>query len=198
LRTTYEEEKKLNETQKKERDEAEQKRRQREKEEYEYSFKREQQLAQHTLADDKLTKEKEILQKKEAVDKEIAERARKMAEDEKKVAELQKRFANAPQETEAAIQRAVKETTEKLQKDAGAKEELLNKTFEGEKNVMMTQIDSLEKTAKDQKEQILRLSGQLEKAYQKIEDIAVKTVGGVAEVKAALSNIQRTEEQTKR
>lgn len=198
LRTAYQQEKVVFEAQRKEQDEAEQKRREREKEEYEYSFKRQQQLAHHAVEDELKTKEKEMQQKKETVDKEIAERARKIAEDEKRVAELQKRFINFPQEMETTVQKAVKESTEKLQTEAKTREELLRKTFEGEKNVFVAQIDSLEKTTKEQKEQILRLSQQLEKAYQKIEDIAVKTVGGITEAKALLANTSRTEEQTKR
>jgi hypothetical protein len=58
-------------------------------------------------------------------------------------------------------------------------------------------MDSLERLAKEQKEQILRLSQQLEKAYQKVEDIAVKSVGGMSEVKGLFQS-QRGEETVKR
>jgi hypothetical protein len=43
---------------------------------------------------------------------------------------------------------------------------------------------------KDQHEQIARLSVQLEKAYQKIEDVAVKTIEGAANTQS-LSNLQQ-------
>ena len=85
----------------------------------------------------------------------------------------------------------------KIQAEARNREELLKKTTEGEKNVLATQIDSLEKLTKEQKEQIVRLSQQLEKAYQKVEDIAVKSVGGFSEVKGMFQS-QRMDEQAKR
>jgi len=75
-------------------------------------------------------------------------------------------------------EKAVKETTERLQQEAKTREELLKKEFDGERNVLTTRIKSLEETVKQQNEQIIRLSQQLEKAYQKIQDIAVKTVEG--------------------
>ncbi|MBW2674943.1 MAG: hypothetical protein JRD89_16270, partial [Deltaproteobacteria bacterium] len=50
--------------------------------------------------------------------------------------------------------------------------------------------ESLEKTVKEQAEQISKLSGQLEKSYQKVEDIAVKAVEGSSNLQS-LSNLQQ-------
>ncbi len=60
----------------------------------------------------------------------------------------------SPKEMETAINKAVKETTERLNLEAKNREELMKKEFIGEKNVLTTRIESLEKTAKEQSAQI--------------------------------------------
>ncbi len=164
------------EWEKEKREEA--KKREREREEYLYTFKREQQLAKDRFEDEKAKLEKEINLKKEAAEKELAEREKAIAEKEEELKELRKKVDTFPGELESAIKKAVKETTENLQEEAKNREELLKKEFDGERNVLTTRIKSLEETVKQQNEQIIRLSQQLEKAYQKIQDIAVKTVEG--------------------
>ncbi|MGI9165035.1 MAG: hypothetical protein ACR2G5_01360, partial [Pyrinomonadaceae bacterium] len=64
------------------------------------------------------------------------------------------------------------------------REELLRKEFDGERNVLKTRIESLEQLAKEQSEQIARLSQQLEKAYGQVQDIAVRTVEGSSHSKS--------------
>lgn len=100
------------------------------------------------------------------------------------------RAAAFPKEIEAATGKAVKETTERLNLESKNREELLKKEFAGEKNVLVTRIESLEKLVKEQGEQIARLNVQLEKAYQQVQDIAVKTIEGASSVKS-LANLQQ-------
>jgi uncharacterized coiled-coil protein SlyX len=54
----------------------------------------------------------------------------------------------------------------------------MSKEFEGERRVLTTRIELLQKTVKERREQITKLSAQLEKSYQKVEDIAVKAIDG--------------------
>lgn len=187
LRKDREKERELYEVRLKERDVEEARRRQREKEEYDYTFKREQLLNKNKVEDERLKLEKELLAKKETIEKQLAERERLLAEKEDKFAELQKKVDSFPKELDTTIQKAIKETTERLQSEARNKEEFLKKSFEGEKGVLSAKIESLERLAKDQKDQIAKLSQQIEKAYQQIEDIAVKTVGSTFEMKSLLS-----------
>ena len=91
---------------------------------------------------------------------------------------------------EAAIAKAVKEATEKLNLEAKNREELQKREFLGERNVLTTRIESLEKIAKDQSEQVARLTEQLEKAYQQVQEIAVKTIEGSSNSKS-LANLQQ-------
>jgi predicted RNase H-like nuclease (RuvC/YqgF family) len=64
--------------------------------------------------------------------------------------------------------------------------------------VFTTRIESLEKTLKEQSGQIAQLSAQLEKAYQKVQDIAVKSVEGSSNLKSLSSLQQLVSEQSKR
>jgi len=180
-----------------ERDAEEKRKRDREKEEFEYGFVREKQLARDKFEDEKQGMEKEIQARKEQVERELVERERAVAERERVIAEregelkeLEKKVASFPKETESVVSHAVKDTTEKITLSAKNREELLKKEFDGERNVLTTRIEALERTAKEQKEQITRLSQQLEKAYQKVEDLAVKTIEGSSSIKT-LSNLQQ-------
>lgn len=198
MREEWEKEKKGHEAEMKERDAAEAKRREREKEEYGYSFKREQKITKDTFEDEKANIEKEIQLKKELMEKELAERERAILQKEEELNELQKKVAAFPSELENAVNAAVKETTEKITLEANNRQELAKKEFDGERNVFTTRIESLEKMVKEQSVQISHLSGQLEKAYQKVQDIAVKSVEGSSKL-TSLSNLQQlVSEQSRR
>jgi hypothetical protein len=57
---------------------------------------------------------------------------------------------------------------------------------------------SLKKTLKEQNEQTAKLSQQLEKAYQQVQEIAVKTIEGSSTVKSFANLQQWISEQTKK
>jgi hypothetical protein len=190
LRAERDKEKNDYEAEIKERDIAEKKRRDREKEEYEYSFKREQKLAKDKFEDEKSKLEKEIQVKKEQMESELKEREKVIAEKEEELNELKKKVSAFPKEMETAIAKAIKETTEKLTLEAKNREELVKKEFIGERNVLTTRIESLEKIVKEQSEQIAKFSQQLEKAYQQVQDIAVKTIEGSSSIKS-FANLQQ-------
>ncbi|MBU0693436.1 MAG: hypothetical protein KKC11_02025 [Candidatus Omnitrophica bacterium] len=178
LRGEWEKEKKLYEVALKEQAAELMKKQQREKEEYEYSFKREQRLVKDKFEDEKAKVEKALREKKETMEKELTEREKSLVEREEEFNELRKRINAFPKELEITVSKSVKETTERLLAESKAKEDLFKRTFDGERNVFVTKIEALEKKAKEQGDQITKLLQQLEKAYQKIEDIAVKTVSG--------------------
>lgn len=197
-RSKWEQEKKSYEGTIKERDETERKRREREKEEYEYTFKREKQLAKDQFDDEKSSWEREIGFKKEQSEKELTEREKLIAERENQLKELQDKVSAFPQELQTAVGIATKETSERVQLEAKNREEMLKKEFEGEKNVLTTRIASLEKTVKEQGEQISNLSRQLENAYQKVQDIAVKAIEGSSESKSLATFQQLITEQARK
>ena len=198
LRAEREKEKNDYEAETKERDMAEKKRRDREKEEYEYSFKREQKLTKDKFEDEKSKLEKEIQIKKGQMESELKGREKAIAEKEEELSELRKKVAAFPKEMETAIAKAVKETIEKLTLEAKNREELQKKEFVGEKNVFTTRVESLEKAVKEQSEQITKLTQQLEKAYQQVQEIAVKTIEGSSTVKSFANLQQWLSEQTRK
>ena len=198
LRVQRDQEKKEYEEAIKERDTAEKKRRDREKEEYEYGFKREQKLAKDKFEDEKAKLERETQAKKEQMEKELQERAKAIVEQENELNELRKKVSVFSKEMETATSKAIKETAEKLSLEAKNREELQRKEFLGEKNVFTTRIESLEKIVKEQSEQITRLTQQLEKAYQQVQDIAVKTIEGSSTTKSFANLQQWLSEQTRK
>jgi predicted RNase H-like nuclease (RuvC/YqgF family) len=75
---------------------------------------------------------------------------------------------------------------------------LLTREFDGERNVLNTRISSLEKTVEQQTAQLIKLSQQLETAYQKVQDIALKAVEGSATVKSVAGLQQLMNEQMRK
>lgn len=198
LRAERDQEKKEHDTRAKELAAEEKKKREREKEEFDYTFEREQQLAKDEFKDGKTRLEREMALRKEQMEKELMDRERAVAETESELEELRNKGDAFPEQLQASVNKAIKETTERMKIDEKSREELLEKEFEGQRNVSTAKIESLEKTLREQSEQIARLSQQLEKAYQKVQDIAVKAIEGPASSKSFASLEQLISEQTRR
>ena len=190
LRGEWEAEKKSHDAEIKERDSSEKKARDREREDFYYNFKREQQTIKDKLNDEKTTLEKEIKLKREAADKELMEREKAIAEKEKELLELRNKAAAFPKELENAVNQAVKEIGDRLKLEAKNREDLLRKEAEGERNVLSARNESLERTNKDLLAANSKLGQQLEAAYQKVQDIAEKTVDGISQSKS-LADLQK-------
>ena len=190
LRGEWETEKKSHDAEIKERDSSEKKARDREREDFYYNFKREQQTIKDKLNDEKITLEKEIKLKRETADKELVEREKAIAEREKELLELRNKTAAFPKELETAVNQAVKEIGDRLKLEAKNREDLLRKEAEGERNVLTAKNESLEKTNKDLLAASSKLGQQLEAAYQKVQDIAEKTVDGISQSKS-LADLQK-------
>lgn len=189
-RAEWEKERKTHEAELKERDAAEKKAREREKDEFGYLFKREQQSIKDKLNDEKITLEKEIQRRKETLERELADREKAIAQKEGELAQLQQRVGAFPKELETAVVRSVTDATDRIKLEAKNREDLLRKEFEGDRNVLTTRIESLEKMAKDLSDQNAKLSKQLETAYQKVQEIAEKAIEGSSQAKS-LSELQK-------
>jgi hypothetical protein len=70
------------------------------------------------------------------------------------------------------------------------REDLAQKQFEGERNVLAARNESLERANKELTTSNAKLSQQLESAYQKVQDIAEKSVEGASPSKA-LAELQK-------
>jgi len=69
--------------------------------------------------------------------------------------------------------------------------DLVQKEFEGERNVLQGRIASLESVLKDQSAQLAKLNEQVEKSYSQVQAIAVKAVEGSAAKVASLAQPQQ-------
>jgi len=196
-RSGWKREKALHEEAEKEREAQEKKRREREKEEFEYNTKREKELAKQKLQDELADLERAIALKKGELERELGERERAVGAKEAELAELRQRVEGHSAEMEKAVNRAVKEATDRLAAVAANKEQLLQKEFEGERNVLKSRIESLEKTVKEQAELLANLNRQLEKSYNQVQDIATKAIEGSAAVKS-ISGLEQILAEQKR
>jgi hypothetical protein len=197
-RSKWAEEKKAKDAETKEWDAAEKKKREREKEEFDYGFKREQRLTKDVFEDEKATLERETQARKAEMEAELATRERAVADREQRVADLENRVSSFPGELDVAVKKATQEASARLSGESKNREELLKREFDGERNVLTTKIEALEKTAKEQHEQISRLMAQLEKSYEKVEDIAIKAVQSVSASQSSANLQQMIAEQTRK
>ncbi len=162
----------------KEQDEAEKKRRQREQEEWKYQFDRERQAAEEKRQHELARLDREIQLKQEQLEKVLADRQRTLAAAEAELQSLRARAEQFPSELDQAVTRAVEETTARLDRERKYATDLLQKESAGERNVLLSRIESMEQTIEKQAEQIAKLSRQLEHSYGQIQDIAVKAIEG--------------------
>jgi hypothetical protein len=197
-RAVWEKEEKQHELDLKEREALDKKARDREREDYLYQFKRDQQALKDQLNDEKTKLEKDLLRKREAADKELAEREKTVLEKERELAQLREKAATFPKELETTVAKTVQEAVEKIRLEAKNREDLLRKEIEGEKKVFTTQIASLQATVKDQAEQNTRLARQLETAYQKVQEIAEKAIEGSSQSKSFVELQKLLAEQTRK
>lgn len=191
MRAEWQKEKLQRAAEMKEQGSEEAKRRAREKEEFEYAIQRERQLAKDAFEKEKAgyeeqksALEREIALRQEQTDREFAEREQSLARQEQELADLRARVSLFPKELESSVAAEVKSAVEKQQVEAKYRLELLQKEFDGEKNVLMTKIASLEAVVKEQAARIAKLNEQIEKSYTQVQEIAVKAVEGSASAKA--------------
>jgi hypothetical protein len=163
-----------------ERNAADQKQRDREQEEYKYQFARQKKLAAELHEHEKAKLEREVQHRREEVEKDLSTREEAVAAAEVELKDLQEQIEMAQLKQERAVAQAVKETTERLNREHQAKTELLKKEFAGEGNVLKSRIESLQESVEKQAQQIARLSQQLEHSYAQVQDIAIKAIEGSA------------------
>ena len=189
----------------KEQQEQETKDRKRQKDEYQYAFEREKQLARDKFEDEKakLLAEGQALENqmkalKEQTEKELNEREKQISGREQEFESLQAQVAEFPQKLQAAVAKAVEESNERLELENKYQKDLLQKEFEGQRNVLTARMQSLEKAVKEQNEQIAKLSTQQDAAYQKIQDVAVKAIDGASKASSFIDLQHVLSEQVKK
>jgi hypothetical protein len=175
-RIEWEKEKKAHTDEIKARDEQENIQRKREKEDYVYNFEKDKKLTFDKLDAEKQKLIKEMSEFKEKTEKSFVEREKLIVEREDDYNKLKNLEKNWEKTLLDSVNKAVKNATERLELDSKHREEILLKEIDGERNVLNMNISSLEKVIKDQYEQITKLTAQLEKSYNQVQDIALKAV----------------------
>jgi hypothetical protein len=188
-RAAWKEEQKAHEAEGKAQEAAEQKRREREKEEYTYTFERQKRLAQEQFEYEKARMERETQLRRQELERDLTVREQALNEKEAEINQLRERAAAYEAQLTAAVDKAVKETRERLTRESEAQEALLRKEFEGEQKVLQSRVESLQQTVKEQQQQIARLSTQIEKSYGQVQEIAVRAIEGSGSVRV-ISSLQ--------
>ncbi|AEO93527.1 gp268 [Bacillus phage G] len=156
--------------------------RQRDEEVYEYDFNRRKQQREDSLNDslqaarkkhneELVAKEKAINELEDAVslrEEEVSQREAKMAELEAKVAALPEKEAEIRKEAEAAAK-------SHYDKVFGIKESALKKEYESKETVYESKIQMLQDQLTSEQAKTAELSEKLDKAYGKIQDVAIAT-----------------------
>ena len=179
-RLAWNEEKKQHADTLKERQENETKVRNREKEEYKYELERERKLASDAFEDEKIKLERDISEKRNSVDKELGEREKTVSEREEKIEAMQNEIDTFQEKITNSIKKAVDEITAKLKAEADNNQKLQQKDFEAERNTFVAEAASLKMTVETQKQQIKDLTAKLDKSYDEVKDMAVKTIEGIS------------------
>lgn len=187
----------------KEQEAEEKKTRDRQREEFAYAFKREQELARNSQKDLQEKIDKELAARRESLEKElmaresaVAEREKAAADQEGAMAALRLQVENFSRELTEKVDRAVQETTVRLQGEAKLREALLQKEAEGIQNVLKARLEAQEKQLAEQAGRVKILTEQQEKAYGKVQEIAVKAVEGSGH-KQILANIEQLVEKSR-
>ncbi len=203
-RTQWNKEKQATLESTKEKNEQEKKLRQRQKEEFEYNFNREKELAKNQLADEKKKQEKQLALDKEDFEKTVKDKEKNLNEREIGIAEremhmkaLEEKVVAFPKELEIRVGKAVKDTSDRLNEIAARNEAFIKVEAEGKSNVLQMKIESLQGTVTEQAKQLTEINERLEKAYGKVQDIAVKAIEGSAN-QQTLAGIEQIVEKNRR
>jgi hypothetical protein len=183
-RTTWAEEQKQSERERKEQEEALKKQRQRESEEYEYRKALERKKAQDKYEEEMKLLERANKEKQEALEKSWREREAALKASEEEIQRLRKEAVEFPvrlrQESERAAAEAVRASEQKFEQRIL----ILTKDGEAEKRLAELRIKVLEENLTRQSAQMAALEKQLEEAKRQVQEIAVKAIEGASGARA--------------
>jgi hypothetical protein len=169
---------------KKDKEEETKRARQREEEEYTYNLQLQRKKDQDGYTATKAAMEKELEEKRIALEREWSEREAALSSREKELADLKTRVESFPQELEKAIRDTQTAVTEKLQFTFQHEAQMLAKETEGERKLSQQIIASLEVKIKEQEEQIRQLTQKVNEAGLQVQSIAIKAIEGAASWRA--------------
>jgi len=155
----------------------------RKKEEYEYNWKRECERKRTELEDELTALRRNIASERQTFDDESARRSAELDLREKEISQKEELLATLQQEAEEfpetlqkEVDKACKSLEARLKAEFAMKDQLMQKGFEGDKNVYEAKIASMKEIVDSQAKQLVELAQRQEKAYNQVQDIATKAV----------------------
>lgn len=183
-RAKWKKEKQEYEAKQRERRERESKKRKRQEEEYEYTTAQQRQRAQEQFETQRARLAQEMQTLREQTERDIVQKGLELAQREEEFTALQAQVADFPQRLASAVEQAVQENTQQLEQDAQHQMELQQKEYEGQRHILQTRIQALEKTVKQQRDHINKLTKQQDTAYQTIQKLTLKAIEGAGKAGA--------------
>ena len=163
------------------------KQRQQEDDNYNYQLKLKRQKEDDAYRLKKQAQDNELIAERDAFEKEIAEREQSVVESEEKLHHLEKEVAAFPKRLASDIEKAIKDTTEKLTTQFEYERKLSEQRYEGELALYKQTNHALESTLADQKHHMDDLNQKLALASQQVQDIALHAIEGNSKSKQPIT-----------
>ncbi len=196
-RDEWEREKKAQILQVKEEKDALEKQRKREQEDYQYTVAQQRKKEQDAYALQKENQERELIENKAAVEKEITEREKSVAEAEEELLSLRKQVEQKPQETDKAVKDAEARVSDSYETRYKFEKELQAKETEGELKLREQTIKTLQDKIKEQDTLIKQLTQKSESSEKTVKDIALKAIESTAKTMILEKDSQTTGKEEK-
>jgi len=164
----------------KEETEQQQKKWQRGKEEYEYHTKRERAQDQDAYQIKKAAQEKELADKRSALDAEFLARETALSTGEQELNGLRDQVDGFAAQLQQAVQEAEQHKVQQLTQQHQYEKDLLMKEIEGKQRLSEQTIISLQQKIEEQVTLIKQLTERSTHATSQVQDIAVKAIEGAS------------------
>lgn len=156
------------------------KERKQEEEDYTYNLNKKRKMEEDVYQTKKSNLERELKEKKDQFEREIAEREKTIIERESEYQELKTRSEKFPKELEKAIADTEKRVRDSLEISYKHQAALLTKEVEGERKLNQQIIASLEAKIKEKDEHIRQLTQKVNDTGMQVQDIALKAIEGAS------------------
>lgn len=177
-RDVWEEEKKEYEKKRKEYEENIKKQREREEEEYKYNIAMQRKLDKDNYDMKKSALERELKERKEKIEIDLANREEKIKSREEEYLLLKSEVEKFPKKLEASIKETEKNVKDAILKDYDHKTTLMKKDIDAEKRLYEQKIVSLESKISEQQKLIAQLTQKVNESGKQVQSIALKAVEG--------------------
>ncbi len=165
------------------------------KEEIEKQRKREEEEYNYNLKQKRKKEEDEYHQKKQALDREIAEKQKEWTEKEAEYQQLKKQVEGFPKEMEDVVKKAKDEVTKELTTKHAFEKDLFQKETEGEMKLYKQTIQNVESKIKEQNALIEQLTKKSDYSSDQVKEIAVKAIEGASNQRFILRDREKGEQE---